>query len=113
MRAGNACEICSIRGQNIHHRKPRGMGGTRVDSGPENLLLLCGSGTTGCHGWIESHREEAHEQGWLLHRHEMPYKVPVAYRGQWMLLTGDGLVLPLSPLDKLELGRPRKLTVGG
>lgn len=44
------------------------MGGTRDPriNDPRNLVALCGSGTTGCHGWIESHRELALAQGWLI-----------------------------------------------
>ena len=36
----------------IQHRKARGMGGTNDPSinSPANLIVLCGSGTTGCHG---------------------------------------------------------------
>ena len=54
----------------IHHRCPRRMGGSSdVEINvPSNLVTLCGTGTTGCHGWIESHREQATEQGWLLAR---------------------------------------------
>jgi hypothetical protein len=33
---------------------------------PSNVVTLCGTGTTGCHGWVEAHREQATEQGWLL-----------------------------------------------
>lgn len=33
-----------------------------------NLVLLCGSGVTGCHGWVESNRAEATELGWLVSR---------------------------------------------
>lgn len=52
----------------LHHRKPRGMGGSRDPRSfdPRNLVLVCGSGTTGCHGWIESHRDVARSEGWLL-----------------------------------------------
>lgn len=37
----------------IHHRRAKGMGGTaRVDvNDPGNLMLLCGDGVAGCHGW--------------------------------------------------------------
>lgn len=57
-------------GWSAHHRKPRGMGGT---SDPKiarasNCLILCGSGTTGCHGWVESHRANALELGLLVPR---------------------------------------------
>lgn len=31
-----------------------------------NGLLLCGTGTTGCHGWVESNRSEARAQGFLV-----------------------------------------------
>lgn len=53
----------------IHHRKPRGMGGSNsldINIFP-NLILLCGTGTTGCHGWVESHREQAYKEGLLIH----------------------------------------------
>lgn len=37
----------------IHHRRARGMGGTRREDthDPANLMLLCGDGVSGCHGW--------------------------------------------------------------
>jgi hypothetical protein len=55
------------------------MGGT-IDSAindPSNLMAICGSGTTGCHGWLESHREHAYEKGWLVHRWDESAEVPV------------------------------------
>lgn len=54
----------------IHHRAPRGAGGSRVDwvNGAANGVILCGSGTTGCHGWVEAHRAEARDTGWLVSR---------------------------------------------
>jgi len=111
-RAGNSCEICGNRAENIHHRRPRGMGGSQDEGGPENLMALCGSGTMGCHGWIESHREEAHEQGWLLGKYEMAERVPVSYRGHWCLLTKAGVVEALSALDTLSQGMARRLDRG-
>lgn len=88
-RADTCCERCGIRlasamqralGYSIHHRRPRGMGGTsRTDANsPANLLLLCGSGTTGCHGWVEANREAALEQGFLVRQGDDPAAVPVA-----------------------------------
>jgi hypothetical protein len=66
------------------------MGGTsRPESnGPANLLLLCGSGTTGCHGRIESNRSEAYEKGWLVGQVNDPREVPV-----WISLFGSTPVL--------------------
>jgi len=55
------------------------MGGTTrsQSNGPANLLLLCGTGTTGCHGRIEANRTEAYERGWLVGQVEDPREVPV------------------------------------
>lgn len=82
-RAYFECEYCGSNnfsfGVSIHHRKPRGMGGTKKKetNDPTNLLLLCGSGTTGCHGWIESNREESYKRGLLVKQSEEPGEVPV------------------------------------
>ena len=83
-RSGYRCEICGNKlGDNqfysIHHRIPRGMGGTdRPElNQPQNLLSLCGSGTTGCHGYIESNRTEAYEKGWIVLRDHDPAETPV------------------------------------
>lgn len=69
------------------------MGGTTdptVNTVP-NLAILCGSGTTGCHGEIESHRNDAYADGWLLHAGQNPAEVPVRLRGGPMvMLTSDG-----------------------
>ena len=44
------CVICGGIDISIHHILPRGQGGDDVW---ENLVPLCGSGTTGCHGGVE------------------------------------------------------------
>jgi len=31
---------------------------------PRNIVILCGDGTTGCHGWAEHHPTEAEAAGW-------------------------------------------------
>lgn len=69
-RAGSACEWCGIgRGLSVHHRLPRGAGGTaRPHWCPARLLLLCGHGTAGCHGMTESRRRWAYGQGLLVPR---------------------------------------------
>lgn len=74
----------------LQHRAPRGMGGTKspVINSPANLVTLCGSGTTGCHGWVESHREESRLYGWAVSRYQSPDVVPMlhAYQG-WVLVS--------------------------
>lgn len=105
-RAGGSCELCGVPvavvdddGQvtpvaaySIHHRQPRGMGGTddpAVNS-PANLLLLCGTGTSGCHGLVESQRAMAVTNGWLVPRPTDPATVPVELHDGRRLLTLSG-----------------------
>lgn len=93
MRDNGRCVRCGAFGlTNIHHRTPRGMGGTKDKASISlaNLLTLCGHGTAGCHGYIESHRAEAVENGYIVLRGTDPATVPVkTLRGeQWF--TNDG-----------------------
>lgn len=101
-RDGRRCVCCGawVPGMpgSIHHRTPRGMGGTRDPKVnlPANLLLLCGSGTTGCHGWVEANRERARELGYLVSWWEHASDIPVVYwDGVSYLLdqTGERLAL--------------------
>lgn len=68
----------------IHHRSPRRMGGTSLASihDPANLILLGGTGSTGCHGWVESNRAAAVELGWLVRSGRDPAGQPVLV--QWL-----------------------------
>jgi hypothetical protein len=99
-RASWSCERCSgavgpIRGvdHHVHHRRPRGNGGTvRPETNwPSNLLLLCPTchedGKTG----VESRRKAALAAGWLVHQTEDPATVPVVIHGPRLVwLTVDG-----------------------
>lgn len=81
----------------MHHRRPRGMGGTtRVDvHGLAVLVLIHGDGTTGCHWWVEDHRDEARARGFLVSQHGdlNPAEVPL------VLSSGRRVMLdPVSPL---------------
>lgn len=97
LRGGYSCELCGKNPvENIHHRSPRRMGGTTsptIHAYP-NLLGVCGSGTTGCHGYIESNRRKAISYGWLVPQGTNPAVVPafliVGGRREWVLLTHDG-----------------------
>lgn len=97
-RAQYRCESCGVmvgerRGvdYSIHHRRPRGMGGTRWFGSnlPSNLLVLCGSGTTGCHGLVETSRFAALAKGYLIRGRQDPAAVKVQVGGSWIYLGND------------------------
>lgn len=85
----------------IHHRIPRGMGGSSDErlNRPSNLVTLCGTGTTGCHGWAESQRDLARAWGYLLYRLSEPSKVAVYTYLGWTLYDDDGGVSYPPPLN--------------
>ena len=90
-------------GDSIHHRRMRshGSGYERLHE-PENLLTLCGSGTTGCHGWVHAHPNRAYQLGYLVSMSDDPIGQPVYYRtGGWQQLHADGTRHPCPPPEDL------------
>lgn len=88
-------------GDSIHHREPRSHPFDRLHQ-PENLLQLCGSGTTGCHGWVHAHPARAYRLGYLVHTGKDPATIPVYYRtGGWQQLNKDGTRHPCPPPEDL------------
>lgn len=55
-----------------HHRKSRRHPHTNTMA---NVRILCGDGTTGCHGYIESHPAESYQRGWLVHSWDHPESI--------------------------------------
>jgi 5-methylcytosine-specific restriction protein A len=92
-RASGRCEKCGGMlkdGGQIHHRKARGMGGTkdlRSRSAANGLLMHAG-----CHAAVESNREEAYRRGWLVHSWQESDQVPVLRGHEWLYLRDDGSV---------------------
>lgn len=60
-----------------HHRRMRSQSDRTHAHDVENLILLCGSGTTGCHGWVHAHPADAYALGLLVHSYEDPAETPV------------------------------------
>lgn len=95
-RAFYRCEKCGedfLWGVSVHHRRPRMMGGSKnLDLHKSaNLIALCGSGTTGCHGWVESHRAEARQLGYLIQKVESAELIPFKDdAGVWWHIYNDG-----------------------
>lgn len=97
-RAQGYCERCGEkRGTEAHHRRPRGIGGTRRASTnkPSAGLWLCG----GCHRFVESNRAYAYEQGWLVRQHHEPVDISVLYRGTLVYLDDRGNMHDAKPAN--------------
>lgn len=89
-RDGSRCVRClrAVEGApaSIHHRKLRRHG----DHSAANGIVLCGTGTTGCHGWVHAHPELAYAHGWMVHSWDDPESVP------WTI----------GPADTMKAGSP-------
>lgn len=89
------CVRCGrhIDGGSRHHRKLRSQGGPHA---VENLILLCGSGTTGCHGWTHHNVAQARMHGLIVPSWQEPDETPVLTWKGWLLLLNDGTTRTLS-----------------
>lgn len=88
-RAGGDCECCGMgAAEQIHHRKPRGMGGTRdpAINAASNLLFICAA----CHRDIESNRSSSMEFGHIVRNSGDSLSTAVYRRGVKSLLDDDG-----------------------
>ena len=95
-RAFYKCERCNQNflgvPMSVHHRRPRMMGGSKNEMlhEPANLIVLCGSGTSGCHGWVESNRAKARELGYLIQKIESAQEIPFRDEtGSWWQLDNN------------------------
>lgn len=94
------CWVCQQPAEQIHHRRPRGRGGSSdaAVNQPGNLLSLCAR----CHCEIESQRAAAVELGYLVQSRRVPSMTPIWRSGVrpgdgwWVLLDDDGCVIRVS-----------------
>ena len=87
------CALCgrSIQGAqySLHHR--RGRGGAAPHT-PENLITLCGSGISGCHGEVHRNPAASYASGFMVRRLGIlsPEEVPLVDKaGNGFFLTTD------------------------
>jgi hypothetical protein len=84
----------------LHHRQPRGMGGAsrRAVHNLSTLVVACGHGTAGCHGWVEHHRAEGRARRLLVPQGIDATAEPLILQG--------GQVVGLDPVAPLYLPPP-------
>lgn len=95
-RNNGVCLVCGVvRGEQIHHRRPRGAGGSRRPdtNAPANLVFICHL----CHSDIESRREWALERGYLVRQSHSPAASPIWLWGRWHLLDDEGGLREVEP----------------
>jgi hypothetical protein len=69
-----------------------GVSGARaeVTNAAANLVVLCGTGTTGCHGWAESNIAAAQLEGFVLEQWQDPASEPLTLHIGRVFLRDDG-----------------------
>lgn len=88
-RSQGICERCAAApAVQIHHRRARGMGGSKAadTNVASNGLAVCVS----CHQQIEANRADSLKYGWLVRQGQEPAEVPVFRMGTWVQLNSDG-----------------------
>lgn len=94
----DCCVKCGVflnGGGNVHHRRNRGQGGSRKANVISNLITLCGTPTSLCHGdvTLKPYECDAYANGWRLSTNgkDDPATVPVnVKRLGWALPLSDG-----------------------
>ena len=90
-------------GRSGHHRQLRRRADPTVRDLPCNIVELCGSGTTGCHGWAHAHPAEAERFGYIIPSWRAPLSVPIRdWNGDWWWLLDDGTAQRLTQIEIIE-----------
>jgi 5-methylcytosine-specific restriction enzyme A len=90
-RDSNLCLWCLEPAEHVHHRKPKGIGGTsrpEVQWGLANLVSVCADH----HRWIHEHPAEGYLSGFLVHSWDNPEDVPLLVKpgSVFLKLGSDG-----------------------
>lgn len=105
VRDGHYCARCGVsivdRTSSVHHRLARSVGGStdpRIND-LRNLIQLCGSGITGCHGFVHSHPKMSWEHGWIIRSFDELDRPMRSMYGSRIVLTEDGERDDIWPFD--------------
>lgn len=103
LRCGRSLSDPPVGGFSRHHRQRRAVGLHTYS----NLILLCGSGTTGCHGWAHANPNKARRDGLIIDANRRPpietAEVPVLTWQGWRVLDNNGQSTPIIEALALEL----------
>jgi 5-methylcytosine-specific restriction protein A len=110
-RSEGYCEVmapgCDLTATDIHHRRPRGMGGTKRSESnlASNSLNCCRK----CHLRCEAMRNWARENGFVIWQSDDPAKTPVFWRSRFsgsrkvfVLLNDAGNILEVGSDGNME-----------
>jgi hypothetical protein len=97
IRDGHQCQMCGRSivdyPSSIHHRINKGSGGSAKLERPSLLIRMCGTGTTGCHGYVTEHPKDAAATGWILPKNNPdiePTTEPVLTYLGWFTFDDEG-----------------------
>lgn len=102
-RDDHRCVRCGTRANNVHHRKLRARAWKWEVNLASNRIATCGSGSTGCHGWMHENPAEATKNGWIVASWGTPSDIPVQYPEgkRWLTDCGNYRFTP-HPIEEVE-----------
>lgn len=97
----------------VQHRRAQGAGGTSLENTHSlaNQLIICGTGVTGCHGWIETQERDAARTLGLWIPHSYRDGEPVPPQEYWLRLR-SGRRVYLDPGSPVYLPHPDPYGLG-
>ena len=89
VRCGKSVYECLFFSRHHRHMRSHPFKGLHL---PANVILLCGSCDSGCHGWVHQHPREAMGNGWLVSGfNDHPEQVPIlTHLHGWVLIDNQG-----------------------
>lgn len=100
----DSCQRCGTytADGSLHHRQGRGGADPHRAA---SLALFCGSGSTGCHGYIHAHPAESYRNGWMVRRlsRNRCEDVPLLTPSGWVLLNTDGTTTSVKEGDYADV----------